>query len=147
MNRTIFVLNDQAARKFIPSEKEPFDAGRFIEMATAYFGPSRGWSGDSYKFTIFSNKDKNQLVIREINGAGEYWFLFNSFNGESLLNTVLNVPEPVRWDICKTLTSGIKEISDSQFSAGQLKVMQAFAEGRLKKKKNRGMNSYSVVIE
>ena len=146
----------EVGREFIP----PFDAALcefdvttadWVHVCSARFGEARTsrvgkWTGDSYRYDIF--RREGHLAMRWWNGGGEGWFIMrdSSHRGTTvLLLAIANNPnEAERWDGCHFL---YEVASRSAFAAKRSeyrRMATAFTEGRLKKRKVRGMYEVSV---
>jgi hypothetical protein len=159
MTTEIFILNHNASesRVFTVSPENPFNTSDFKLEATAYFGPPRdtrdgqgGWTGDAYRFELYSReanrKGDRQCIIKESNGCGDYFYVFPRWRSETLLASILALPETVRWDVCSNITIALKSVAAAQMEAGAAQVKRAFVEGRLSKRKVRGQDAYKVSI-
>lgn len=138
----------------------------WLHLSRCSFGPARnqhydgkggwlgGWTGDSHRYDIFRNDDfrgRKTYAIRWHHGAGAGWRLAGSGGGcddAALIKMILAVAqEPNRWDLCKFLCDSIAHAEDESRKATRAELYRAFVDGRLKKRKQRGQNSYRVDVE
>ena len=88
--------------------------------------------------------------MRWWNGGGQGWLLTddNAGSGEvNLLDIIAAMPdESKRWDACHFLWNAAHKSAAAAAREAERNLKQAFVEGRLKKRKLRGQNSYAVTV-
>lgn len=88
------------------------------------------------------------LIIVSSNGAGEKWMSIGySDRGNSILYAVRNLPECIAHDMLKTLFVAYGSGYQHAKTGTTQRYNQAFVDGRLKKRKQRGCANYRVWIE
>jgi len=130
-------------------EWEHVCCARFGEGRPCSFSRTTKWTGDSYRYDIFRKGDR--IALRWWNGAGEGWLtsIDKTSSGESnLLLTIASNPcEEQRWDACHFLWNIAEKSARAAKAAEFTRIATAFTEGRLKKRKVRGRDSYEIKIE
>src|SRR5215469_16748955 len=97
------------------------------------------WTGDSHKYGIY--KHRNQLLIIESNGSGEYGYLErHSDNIQLFENLCTTLPKEQIWDICHL----IAETQKQGYRKGRHEMATLFLQNRLKRRKRK--NQYQLVI-
>jgi hypothetical protein len=149
-------------RELAPAYDTPLTTREIItaewdHICPARFGEPRGgqikWTGDSFRYDIFQRTDsigRHYFALRWWNGSGEGWLIAEdkSRRGEvCLLDTLAAIPdENRRWDACHFLWETAEKTARAAKRAEYDRVSQAFVDGRLKKRKKRGHNTYKVEI-
>lgn len=88
------------------------------------------------------------LVIVSVNGAGNQWMVIDYCDrGNSILHAALTLPPCVAHDMLNALFSAYENGYCDGYRQTSTEYKQAFVDGRLKKRKNRGESSYKVFIE
>ena len=107
------------------------------------------WSGDSYRYDIFRHND--EMALRCENGGGVIWLLANSLSGQETVALLTTISYPIdeakRWDFCHALYEIAINTASAAKQSEALRWKQAIVDKRVKKRKVRGQNGYSVVIE
>lgn len=120
-------------------------------LAAGLFGAPRdkaerqaGWTGDAYKFGVYARRSKrsrHDVVILRTDGGGFYAYIDMSLTAaEMWRHLCLTCTTEMLWNIC----SCVVHTSDSAHEYGREFVIQAFLEGRLKKRRRRGSVSAFV---
>lgn len=130
------------------------------------------WTGDCYRYDIFrkvtppsevsipvregvepgkiTRPGKTQWALRWWNGGGEGWLLCDDRNNGvvQLIAMIAEMPvEERRWDACHFIWESIDKAARIASDETARKYKQAFVDGKLKKRKKRGENTYAVTIE
>lgn len=154
----------EKGRRIAPEYGTPLDyfdvtTADWRHVCAARFGPGRPcsfdhktlWTGDSYRYDIFRQigLHRNFLGLRWWNGAGEGWLIAEEKDGRSevcLLAMIAAMPEETRrWDACHFLWQAAhkSELAGARSEAD--KYARAFVEGRLKKRRRKGIVRVEIV--
>lgn len=134
---------------------------KWAHMCSARFGDGRpehassktNWNGDSFRYDIFERWDTTgrTIALRWSHGGGEGWLTDydrGSSDQHSILDLIASVPDEARrWDYCHNLAEAISHATYTAKVEERRLVTTAFVEGRLKKRKVRGLPEYNVTIE
>lgn len=89
-----------------------------------------------------------ELVVCVVNGGGNYWmwFRYGCDKPDSIRKVAEQLPNDIAWDILDTIYDSYRNgiANGSQLTAKN--YAQAFVDGRLKKRKQRGQDAYTVNI-
>lgn len=129
-------------------------SARFGEGRPCGFGRSDAtkWTGDSHRYDIFKCKDGSRelVAVRWSHGGGDGWLVAEdkARRGEAcLLLMIAAMPDEARrWDALHCLCDSIERTAAQVKHNEYKRVATAFVEGRLKKRKVRGKQSYDVQI-
>lgn len=100
-----------------------------------------------YENTMFRRKAR-KVVICSVNGSGNHWFSIDSLDKDnSLLLTSDTMSENVMWDLLDTMTRAYLVGKSHGINEQDRYLKEAFVDGRLKKRKNRGQNTYKITVE
>ncbi len=130
----------------------------FVPFFSADFGPARatrpdgsgGWSADSNRYPV-ARRDHGpglppSFLIERRDGGGVYHYSAPLAHPE-IWDAIAALPEPRRWDFCDLIAKAASGCRAKGKAEGVREVFQAFAEGRLTKRKVRGQSAYTVTIE
>lgn len=126
---------------------------RFGEGRLCGRGETTKWTGNSYRYDIFEKGQgrNKQYALRWENGSGAGWYVSDDQsrrNEANLLATFAAIKvETLRWDACHFIWEIAARIDMSATRREYKRVSTAFVEGRLKKRKQRGQDRYTVHIE
>lgn len=130
INRTVKTAEWTHSSRAIFGESRPCGFG----------GTTTKWTGDSYRYDIFTKG--REIALRWWNGAGEGWFVYNDSaeSGEvSLLWMIAAMEnENRRWDACHFVWQTADRLSRWKVRETAAEYQQAFYDGRLKKRKRNG---------
>lgn len=112
------------------------------------------WSGDSHRYDIFVRKEgvgRATVAVRFEHGGGCGWLLADDGDnrGESnlIIDVIAKLPnEAHRWDACHFLCESAAKTRRAATSVEYHRMADAYVNGKLKKKKIRGTNNYSVSV-
>jgi hypothetical protein len=123
-------------------------------LCSARFGEDRPsgshsrWTGDHYRYDIFQSD--GWLALRWSNGSGDGWLLAEDSTRHQetalLLSIAANPVEPHRWDACHFLWCVASETRRAATMLERARVFKAFADGRMKKHKNRKTGHSTVEV-
>jgi hypothetical protein len=113
-------------------------------LGAGLFGPPRertehhpGWTGDAYKFGVYEclpRFGRRQVVILRTDGSGFYAYVDVSLEASVMWRHLCKTAGPeMLWNVCSCLV----HTHDLARQKGRQEIMNAFAEGRLKKKRGR----------
>jgi len=115
-------------------------------LAAGLFGPPRdktahhvGWTGDAYKFGIYARRSissRHDVVILRTDGRGFHAYIDMSLTAAELWRYV---SATCSWEMLWNICSCVAHTHDSAHEYGRQMVTQAFLEGRLKRKRRRGI--------
>jgi len=114
------------------------------------FGPPRSssattdtkWTGDSYRFGLCSLPDPHRMLIVEINGGGNFFYLWAQHDALATWTTMLRqIPQPQLWDMLLGLTGTWQNGTHTERN----RLYAKMAAGTLQRRKVRGQNSYRCV--
>jgi hypothetical protein len=137
-----------------PTEWKHLCPARFGEARPTGWNGKTQWTGDSYRYDIFERIDnlgRRQLALRWWNGGGQGWLLTedDAKRGEAnMLDLIVGIAdENRRWDYCHFLWEAAhkSELHGGRETEKELK--QAYVDGRMRKRKVRGEDCYTVTVE
>jgi hypothetical protein len=106
--------------------------------------------GSTSRYDIFRNCLNGMLAMRWQSGLGLGWLVCHDYtkSGRSslLLTIAANPNESERWDACHFLCEATSAARIAGAVAERRELTRAFVEGRMKKRKVRGEDSYKVTI-
>lgn len=125
-------------------EKVQVRTPELVFMGAGLFGPPRektenspGWTGDSYRFGIygyFPRFSRERVVILRTDGGGFYAYIDVSLTAAEMWHYLCYAcSSEMLWNIC----SCVVHTYDLAEENGRQAVIQAFLEGRLRKKQSR----------
>ena len=129
-------------------------SARFGHGRPCSWSNSTKWTGDSYRYDIFSKPKGHglyaRMALRWWNGSGEGWLVTNDLSrrGETCLLSMISElgNEARRWDACHLLWQTAHKTALAAARSESAVYRRAFVEGRLKKRKRRGASAYMVTI-
>ena len=123
-------------------ELAPFEfigAGLFGEVRPCAALDSTKWTGNSHKYGIY--KHRNQLLIIESNGSGEYGYLERHSDNIQLFDSLCaSLPRERLWDLCHL----IAETQKHGYRKGRHEITTLFLQNRLKRRRRN--NQYRLEI-
>jgi hypothetical protein len=116
-------------------------------LAKGFFGEARGtegrkWTGDAYRYAVYTTNSKHRVVIIRMDGSGTRFYLVDELEAEDTWTQLAKLPSMLLWNLCSSVCHTYHRGQDE----AKARIFQAFADGRLKKHKVRGMNKYQVSI-
>lgn len=114
------------------------------------FGPARPssvatdtkWSGDSYRFGLCSLPDRHRVLIIEINGSGNFFYLWDQHDALVMWTTLLRqIPEPQLWDLLHGLIGTWQNGTHTERN----RLYAMVAAGKLQRRKIRDQHVYRCV--
>jgi hypothetical protein len=120
-------------------------------MGLGLFGASRPcgyssttrWTGDAYRFGIYEEPGKRVVIIRT-DGSGTSAYAVDETDAlDTWQKLVAALPSEVLWNLCMTLSNTYRK---SRADERQV-VLRHFLEGKLRKRKRRGIVQAVVVNE
>lgn len=137
-----------------PTEWKHLCSARFGEARPTEWEGKTRWTGDSYRYDIFERIDsigQRHVAMRWYNGGGQGWLLTEdkAKSGEAnLLDLIASIADEARrWDYCHFLWGIAHKSASFGGRETEKELKQAFVDGRLKKRKARGEDRYSVIVE
>lgn len=108
------VLHEEEPAVFLDCSMNPLDrkvvTAEWEHLCRAIFGEARGdgqmkWTGNSYRYDIFTKGQDGKIALRWRNGGGEGWFVYNERqNVVNILRMIASLEdENRRWDACHYL--------------------------------------------
>ena len=133
----------------------------WVHLCSARFGPARksrgetwSWTGDAYRYDLFEGTNsagQPEMAMRWQNGAGSGWLVLppGSDDCEAALFRLIRsrVDEAKRWDCCHFLWKMREAQTRAARYLAEQEFKQAFIDGRVKKRKIRGTDEYTVVVQ
>lgn len=105
------------------------------------------WSGDSYRYDIFTRED--QMALRWWNGGGQGWLIAARKDRRSetcLLSMIAEMHvEARRWDACHFIWEAAHKSAAAGELGGETRIYEAFLEGRLKKRRRNGAVHVEII--
>ena len=124
------------------------NAGIFGEPRPCSFDPETKWSGDVYRYGVYlSEKNPDELrpvILRtpsDIEGYSVEGIIFPGYTTDLWSVIAVGLLPPQLWDMCHT----IMQYGSSMQKCTEARIYQAFAEGRLIKKKWKGNTSIKIL--
>ena len=137
-----------------PAEWKHLCPARFGEARPTEWNGKTHWTGDSYRYDIFERIDsigRRQLAMRWENGAGQGWLLAEdeAKSGKAnLLDLIVGIPDEARrWDYCHFLYETAHKSASLAIRNTVEKMKQAYVDGRLKKRKVKDEDRYTVTVD
>jgi len=91
---------------------------------------------------------KPGLVIYQVNGTGNHFMFMDQLELFDSFTEISKVASPiVIWDLIQSWFNAYERGSTHSHNATKTEYTQAFVDGRLKKRKHRGRQTYKVWIE
>jgi len=146
----------EPAQYLHPDQNSPLinsvQTNEWTHLASARFGQARQagqhskWTGDSYRYDIFSKV--GYVALRWWNGSGEGWLITKNMNyrdESNLLIHIANYPnENQRWDACHFLWKTFSNATNYATQKETQRLYNVFASNKLKKRKIRGTNQFKI---
>jgi len=109
--------------------------GLFGESRPCSYGSSTRWTGDAYKFGIYEEPVKRIVIIRT-DGSGTTAYAIDETDAlETWQKLVAALPSEVLWNLCMTLSNTYRKGRADERQV----VLQQFLEGKLRKRRRRGV--------
>jgi hypothetical protein len=120
------------------------NAGIFGEGRPCSFNSKVKWTGDSYRYGVYlfeEDPDEMRPVILETDGGGTRGIIFPAYTTDLWSVIAVGLLPPQLWDMCHS----IMKYGASMQKCTETRIYQAFAEGRLIKKKWKGNTSIKIL--
>jgi hypothetical protein len=134
-----------------PHEWSHLCSARFGAPRPTGIRPRVLWTGDSVRYDLFirTSVRGDEVALRWRNGSGQGWLIAedNSRSGEDCLLLLIArlESEPQRWDACHFLWQVAHRTAAAAALAESDRLKRAFVEGRLKKRRRRGIVTVEVL--
>ena len=120
-------------------------AGHFGEARSSRPGSTTKWTGSSHRYGIYRNPSglyKNGIVVLERHGGGMVGYAFdNLVAGETWDHIAANFSPEMIWNLCNQIAHAYRTARDAERHI----AYQAFAEGRLKKRRRQNKIYVEVI--
>jgi hypothetical protein len=113
------------------------NAGIFGDGRLCSFVSKTKWSGAAYRYGVYlseENPEEMRPVILETHGGGTQGIIFPAYTTDLWSVIAVGLLPPQLWDMCHS----IMKYGTSMQKCAETRIYQAFAEGRLIKKKRKG---------
>lgn len=114
-------------------------------------GSGSKWTGNAYRYIVAKIKEESSqpmVLVVEISGTGPHFYYIQGLDFLATIELLCkNLPEPRLWDLLHALVGTYQEAFKQGAIHTKMTYHQAFAEGRLKKRKVRNQEAYDVWIE
>jgi len=117
--------------------------GLFGESRPCGYGSATRWTGDAYRFGIYEEPGKRVVIIRT-DGAGTTAYAVDETDAlDTWQKLVAALPSEVLWNLCMTLSNTYCKGRTDERQV----VLQQFLEGKLRKRKRRGILQVVVLSD
>lgn len=123
-----------------------------INGGTRDMGDNRPYTTRHQSYHLYQHGPDNryglELVICSVNGCGNHWFFVRNLCVDgSILSAVKAASEQVAWDLLYAITGSYEHGLTNGTVRTSREYASAFVNGKLKKRKKRGDDKYTVEIE